>query len=319
MLSLLDNALLQGLSYGVAVLGLVLAFRILKYPDLTADGSFMLGAAAFAAVLGAGLGWVAALAATAAVGALLGMATATIHHVARMNRLLSGILTTMMCYSIAFRVLGGRPNVAIPGEATPLGTIAGLDRSMGWAGFEVHPAMLATLIACVLLVVLGLWFLLGSEWGLGLRASGGRPELAIRMGLRPHRFVVAGLALANVLVAASGALISARQGFMDVNMGVGIVIILIASMVLGEEILLRVSPALMRRGTIGRLVAAVLGTCLYYLLYLTVLRASIRGWIPLDVRPTDLKLVSAVAVVGVMLWRARRPGASVEDPIMNNT
>ena len=314
VLGLFDNALVQAASYGIAVLGVVLALRVLRYPDLTADGSFLLGATAFAGALTAGTGWpVAALAAVAA-GCLAGLATAAIHTLVRVNKLLSGILTSMVCYSLAFRILSGRPNVSILDYRTPYAAASDADRVGRFIELGLHPLSLGLGLLVLGVVCAGVWMLLRSEFGLVLRATGSRPSLVERAGRRPARYVTVGLAVANGLVGLAGAAVTARQGFVDVNMGVGVIIVLIAALVLGEETLRHVWRRVGTSAIGGRVAAAVFGTLLYYLLYLGILRASLAGILPIDIRPTDLKMLSAAMVVAVILVRVRSQNIE-EDPL----
>lgn len=302
LVSLLDNALLQGLGYGIAVLGLAISFRVLRYPDLTADGSFLLGAAAFGAILVSGLGWATAIVGSVVTGVLAGAVTALLHAGAGVNRLLSGILTTMISYSLAFRVLSGRSNLSLDSRSTPFSLAEALDAKWDGFGLSVHATSLAISLgvaAAAAFVVLGL---LKSELGIVLRATGENESLISSLGRRPKYYHALGLALANGLIGLTGGLVAARQGFADVNMGVGIIITLAAALVIGEELmrLVGLNPAV---SILGRVIAPVVGACLYFFLYLLVLRASILGWIPLRIRPTDLKMMSALIVVAVVLVR----------------
>lgn len=316
MLSLLDNALLQALSYGIATLGIALALRIVRYPDLTADGSFVLGAAVCGAVLLETGSWPVAVLASVAAGGVAGLLTGTIHQVARVSRILSGILTSMMCYSLAFRTLSNRPNRSIAGIGTPYDFAASLDRR-GW-GVEwgLHPASLLIGSTVTGLVVAIVWWALRSEWGLVLRATGSNASVIRSYGRKPDRYVLSGLIMANGLVALSASLVVTRQDFVDINMGVGILILLIAALVVGEQILGRIAPALAAHPLLGPLAGALVGTFLYYLFYLAILRASVRGWLPVQVQPTDLKLLSALVVIAVILLRSRSARTESEQPVV---
>ena len=306
MLGLLDSALLQGVFYGVAAIGVAIAFRVLRYPDLTADGAFVLGAASFAAaMLTLAWPWWAALAVAVGAGGLAGLATGLIHQVAGVNRLLSGILTTMICYSLSFRILSNRGNRSVQGVETPLNWAASFDRSGGMTGIGLHPATLLLGVVTVGFVVLVVRFLFRSEWGLVFRATGSNASLVDRYGLNSKRYMLAGLFLANALVAVSASMIVARDGFVDVNMGIGIIIVLIAALVIGEQILYWVAPQVANHAVWGPIGAALTGTFLYYLLYLIVLRASVRGILPLGILPTDLRMLSAILVVLMVLVRSR--------------
>src|SRR5690242_9768157 len=113
MLDLLTNAALQACAFGIGCIGVALSFRVVRYPDLTADGSFMIGGATFAAAVGAGCHWLVAAACACAAGMAAGILTAILSERIHITKLLSGILTTMICYSLSFRLLGGSPNRSV--------------------------------------------------------------------------------------------------------------------------------------------------------------------------------------------------------------
>lgn len=306
MLGLIDNALMQTWGYGIAVIGIAIAFRILRYPDLTADGSFILGASVFASVLlFAEWPWWAGLALASLAGGVAGIITGLIHQIARVNRLLSGILTTMICYSLAFRVLSERGNRSVLGVDTPFARAFLRDRASGFSDLGLHPATLGLGLVTLAGVTLFAWLLLRSEWGLVLRATGSNPKVVKRYNRQPGFYVLAGLFLANALVGFSGGLIVARDGFVDVNMGTGLIIVLIAALVVGEQIFRWVAPRLAARPMAGPALAAIGGTFLYYLFYLIILRVSLRRDLPIQILPTDLKMISALVVVMVLWIRSR--------------
>jgi len=304
-ISLLDNALLQGLSYGLAVAGVMLAFRVLRYPDLTPDGSFLLGSAAYSAAVVAGAHWFPALIAAFACGALAGVLTSLLNSGFGVNRLLTGILTSMMAYSIGYRMMGGRPNIGLGSEATVFDPLRRLDNLEQLSHLGLHSGQLLTSLLVALVVAGVVAFLLRSEWGLAIRALGSHPGLLKELRHKPSRLQAQGLALANGLVGVSAAVVVSRQGFVDINMAVGIVITLIAALVIGEAVLriFGIDPA---RSVSTRILAVFMGTVLYFLLYILILRASILGWIPVEIRPTDLKLLSALAVVLAVSVRNRK-------------
>ena len=327
LVSVLDNALLQGLGYGVAVVGVAIAFRVLKYPDLTADGSFLMGASVFGAMLAAGCWWLPAMIAAVAAGAVAGCVTAGLHTTLGVNRLLSGILTAMMCYSIAFWVMSGRSNIQISDTPTMFsvalaaatGTEAGVDATpqakraaRDARRRQTHLRAVVVLAVIAGLVVAAVYFLLQSDLGIVLRATGENEPLVESLGRHPRRYQTLGLALANGLVGLSGCLIVARQGFTDVNMGFGVIITLVAALVIGEEIvrLARLDPA---QSLLGRAASGVLGAFVYFLLYLLIVRASILGWLPVRIQPTDLKLMSALIVVLFVVLRNRSRSSTPES------
>lgn len=292
-MSLILNVILQGLTYGVAVMGISIALRVLRYPDLTADGSFLLGAAVFANLLLRSIPWELALPVAMVAGGTAGIVTALLHTWLGVGRLLSGILTTMGCYSLAFRVLGGRATV---GTADLRTMFSGVTLSAPGSA-QVIVSMVAVGLACACV----LW-LLQSETGLILRATGDNRPLLRDTGHNPAVYEVAGLFVANALVATSGAMVCAEQGFADLGMGVGVIVTLIAALVLGEQVL----P--FRALWVRQCAAPVIGASLYYFLYLGIVRASVRGWLPVQVQPTDLKIIAAVTVVLSLVIRRSRGG-----------
>ena len=304
MLSLVDNAALQGLSYGCAVLGVMLAFRILRYPDLTPDGSFLLGSTTYAAVLSAGYPSSIALVFAFCMGSLAGVLTSLFHAWIGINRLLSGILTTMIAYSVAFRVLNGRPNVGLiryPGLFSWFKVFDGLTWSKA---FGIHLGQLLVCLIVSSFVAGFLLYLLRTEWGLLLRATGNNSDLVSEIERSPIVFQTQGLAIANGIVALSAAVISDRQGFADINMGTGVIITLVAALIIGEG-LIRLFQSETHNLLLMRILSSFLGCFVYYLLYLLILRASIRGWLLVEVKPTDLRMLSALVVIVVVALRAR--------------
>lgn len=296
MLELASNTLIQALTFGVAGIGAAIAFRVIRYPDLTADGSFMLGSAAFSSVLTATGQWVFAVLASIIAGAGAGLVTATLNSKLGVSRLLSGILTSMIAYSVSFRLMLGRPN-------------AGLDTNMtmfaapGGGANEEFTLAVAALFALV--VILVVWRLLHSELGLLLRTTGANSGLVADLGRSPATYRAIGLAIGNGLIALSAALVSAQQGFADINLGVGVIVTLIAALVLGEQTLGRI-PGVARAHLATRVAGPMFGATIYFFLYLLILKASVEGWIPIAVEPTDLKLLSAALVVLVLALRRDR-------------
>lgn len=314
LLGVADGALQQGLTFGIGATGVALSLRSLRFPDLTSDGSFLLGATAFGATVTSGLAWPFALGVALIAGAGAGITTAAIHHVAGVNRLLSGILTSMICYSVGFWFLSGRPNIGIENRATPYTAAERLDATASWAGGDLHLAQLGVSALFVAAVVAGLWVLLGSQWGLVLRATGQDESLVTSLGRAPSRYRTMGLTIANGLVGLAGGLVAARQGFADVNMGPGSIVIFIASLVLGEELVRRVLP--LRQDSVpARLLAPLAGCIAYYGIFLGILRASIAGLLPVGIRPTDLRLISAILIVSVVFWRSRRSQDGAADAL----
>jgi putative tryptophan/tyrosine transport system permease protein len=248
-------------------------------------------------------------------GAGAGLVTGILYSKVGINRLLSGILTTMMAYSIAFHILSGRSNIGLLDVTTAFSWAEIYDQQYAGAGFAaVHPASVFVSLLIVVVAVSALLVLLRSNFGLLLRATGGNAMLVESLGRSPAGLTLVGLALSNALIALAGAMVTSRQGFADVNMGTGVVIMLIASVVIGEEISrrLRLDPA---RGLSAKFCAPILGAFAYFFLYLLILRASIVGWLPFQVQPTDLRFLSAVVLITAIALRGRTSRSLADEAL----
>ena len=312
ILGVLDNSLLQGLNYGIAAVGIAIAFRILKYPDLTADGAFLIGASTFGALVSTGHSWLSSMLYAVVASGLCGLTTALLFEKCGVNRILSGILTSMMCYSIAFWILSGRPNINLTDEHSMFSSAQSWDANAHWSHLGIHPATIGISLFLVFIVTTLLTLLLRSEFGVVLRATGETVTLVEELGRQPFHYYAAGLVMANALIGLAGCLVSARQGFVDVNMAFGTVITLVASLVVGEE-LLRLFGFVPSRNLAARAASGVVGASFYFFLYLLILRLSILGLIPMKIQPTDLKLMSALIVVFFAVIR-RHTNRTAEQP-----
>ncbi|MFH1609213.1 MAG: ABC transporter permease, partial [Candidatus Bipolaricaulota bacterium] len=206
----------QGLIYGLMALGVYISFRVLSFPDLSVDGTFPLGAAVGATLIVSGWNPYAALGVAFAAGAVGGAFTAILATKFRIQGLLAGVLTMIMLYSLNLRIMG-RPNLPL------LGRPSVFRLAQSW-GIPVPWANLATAAAFALGAVLLLDLLFRTEVGLTLRATGDNPGMVRAYGTSPAGMVVAGLALANGLVALSGALVAQYSGFAEVGLGVGTIV-----------------------------------------------------------------------------------------------
>ena len=284
LLSIFENSFSQGLSYGIAVLGIVISFRILNYPDLTADGSFMLGAVVFGTVFNQTDSILISLGLAFAVGGLTGFVTASIHTYFSVNKILSGLLTTMICYSVSFWILKNSPTIGIN---------------------QLHMNHFLFLIVLAIILIALFYILLESDYGIIFRAFGKNESLVLENGINTKMIRIIGLMISNSLIAFSGAILTMRQGFADVNMGTGIIIILLASLILGEEILrfLSFKPD---RQILIRIVSSFFGSFIYYFFYIVVIRASILGRLPIKINPTDIKAISAIIIIIVFILKKTR-------------
>ena len=269
-----------GLIYGLVAVGVFLSFRVLNFPDLTVDGSFPLGAAVVAAAITGGLGpWLGTVLAVAA-GALAGLVTALLNVRFKILHLLASILTMIALYSINIRVMG-RPNVALLGEATVLTPFEGLGLPSLW----LRPLLLLIVVALVAALLVRF---LGSEIGLAMRATGVNPRMAEAQGIRVGAVTCLGMALSNGLVGLAGALFAQVNGFADVTLGTGTIVVGLAAVIIGETLV----P---RAGVAAAVVGCLLGSVFYRIVVALALEADFLG-----LEASDLNLVTAV-LVGIAL------------------
>lgn len=283
--NLVPVTLAQSLVYALLVMGIMIPIRLVGFPDLTCEGSFPLGGCVCAALLLAGWHPVIATLAAIAAGVLAGALTALVNLRFGLSPLLAGIVVFTGLYSINLRVLG-QSNVALFDTASLFQLIhPELTQSVGLQIGFFALLMLAVLVALR-------WYL-RTESGAALRVVGVNADLAPSLGISVWTYTIAGLALANGLIGLGGALIVQQQGFVDVGMGLGVLINGLASLVIGE--------ALTGRKTLTRQLAApVVGSILYFQLVSLGLSSGLK--------PGDLKLVTAVFVLvtlGLPAFRAR--------------
>jgi putative ABC transport system permease protein len=271
------------------------SFRIFNIPDITAEGSVTLGASVTAALIVAGYGAVLAT----AMGVLAGMAAGTVTGVlatkCNINRLLSGILVMTALYSINLHVMG-RSNLPLLDHTTLAtraeqfgGVLFAGSTEISVAGWTIGVRDASMLIAILLFViVIGvlLYAFFHTHLGTAMRATGDNPQMIRALGVSVDALTILGLALSNGFVALSGALLAQYQGFADVQMGVGIVVLGLASVIIGE--------ALVGSRAVGLLIAGtVMGSVLFRLLVAIAMRWGLN--------PNDLKLITAIFVFAALV------------------
>jgi putative ABC transport system permease protein len=277
-----------GLVFGLVALGVFLSFRVLNFPDLTVDGSFPLGAAVTATLIVNGADPYPATVVAIIAGSLAGLLTAFLNLRFGILHLLASILTMIALYSINLRIMG-RPNVAILNEPTVLSPFQGL----GLANMYVKPlfAGVGVVVASILLAR----FLL-SDYGLAMRATGANPRMARAQGVDTTRTTYVGMAVSNGLVALAGALFAQINGFADVTMGTGTIVVGLAAVIVGEAIF-------GSRSLITWIVGCIAGSIIYRVAVAIALNAGFLG-----LNASDLNLVTAVLVaVALILPGARNP------------
>lgn len=272
MINILYTSLELGLLYTPAILGVFLTFRILNFPDLTVDGSFVTGAAATAMAIKCGVPGVFALGFGFIAGVCGGSLTSFLHTRLGIGKILSGILSLSMLYTINLRLMHG-PNISLLNE---LRTIDLFKAPMN------HFLVISFLFVIVLLLKLLIDWFLQTEFGLALRATGDNESTAKSFSININRTKIIGISLSNGLVGLAGGLLSQFQGFSDISMGTGSVVIILAALMLGETI--AVNSKISKTTT-----AIIVGSVIYQLIINVSLWLGLAG--------TDLKFISASIVV----------------------
>ena len=277
LITALPGAAAQGLIWGIMAIGVYITFRILDIADLTVDGTLCTGGAVCIMMMLSGHNvWVSMLVATGA-GLLAGLATGIFHTFMVIPAILAGILTQLSLYSINLKIMG-KANQAI--NVDKFNLLVSLRRVKGVALTQNTLFIVAIMI--IILIAVLYWFF-GTELGCSLRATGCNPSMSRAQGINTDRNKVLGLMLSNGLVALSGALLTQYQGFADINMGRGSIVIGLAAVIIGEAIFSRIF-----RNFALKLLSVVFGSILYYLVLQIVI------WMGID---TDLlKMLSALVV-----------------------
>ena len=254
LMTALPGAAAQGLIWGIMAIGVYITFRILDIADLTVDGTLCTGGAVCIMMMLSGHNvWVSMLAATGA-GLLAGLATGIFHTFMGIPAILAGILTQLSLYSVNLKIMG-KANQAI--NVDKFNLLVSLRRVKGVVLTQNTLFIVAIMI--VILIAVLYWFF-GTELGCSLRATGCNPSMSRAQGINTDRNKVLGLMLSNGLVALSGALLTQYQGFADINMGRGSIVIGLAAVIIGEAIFSRIF-----RNFALKLLSVVFGSILYYL------------------------------------------------------
>ena len=276
------GAIEVGLIFGLVALGAYLSFRVLAFPDLTVEGSFPLGAAVAATLIVVGLNPVLATLAAALAGAAAGMVTAYLNVRFKILHLLAGILTAVALYSINLRIMG-RPNMPLLGQETLFTPLRGLEVP----SYVLVPTALAMVVIVVKLL---LDRFLHSEIGLAMRATGANPEMARANGVDTGGLTILGLTMSNALVGLAGGLFAQTQGAADISMGVGVIIVGIAAVIIGETLM----PS--RRLVILTL-AVITGSIVYRIAIALALNAGFIG-----LTASDVNLITSGLVALALIW-----------------
>ena len=292
MIDLLIPTVAQGLLWALMALGVYVTFRVLDIADLTVEGSFPLGAATAASMMVAGYGSLTSLAAAFVTGTLAGVVTGLLHTKMKIPALLAGILTMIALYSVNLRVMG-KANLSLLGVDTSFK----IARSM--LGVNMAQTTLVVGLAVTIIVGMFLYWFFGTQIGAAIRATGFNQQMIRAQGVDTDVTIILGLLLSNGLVAVSGALVAQSNGFSDVGMGTGTIVIGLASVIIGEVLF-------GTRSFKNCLVSVVLGSIVY--------RIVIAAVLAMGMPPNDLKLFTSVLValaLSMPLIKAKLSGRKV--------
>lgn len=295
----LFGAFEAGLIYALMALGVYISFRVLNFPDLTVDGSFVTGAAVASVLIINGHSPVYATMIAIVAGFIAGCFTGLLHTKGKINPLLSGILMMIALYSINIRIMG-RPNIPLLQESTlftsitafweNVGLNAPFNQMLSFFGIQSNPETWAILFFALIIALIVKFltdYFLKTEVGLALRATGDNQRMIRSLSANTNVLIVLGLGISNAFVAFSGALVAQYSGSADAGMGIGMIVIGLASVIIGE--------ALFGTKTIARTTLAVIGGSIIYRIVVSLaLRADF-----LDT--SDMKLITSVIVISALV------------------
>ena len=294
-MTLLIGSLTIGLILSLLTLGVYISFRIFDIADMTADGSLTLGASVCAVLLVYGVNPLGATAAGFAAGIIAGVVTGVLHTKFKIHSLLSGILVMTALYSVNLQVMG-KSNIPLMKETTFVSWIESLGgRLLGdkifvsIIGWEVAVRDITALFASVVLIVVMaclMYCFFRTHLGTAMRATGNNPQMIRALSVNTETMIIIGLALSNGLIALAGALLAQYQGFVDVQMGIGILVWGLASVIIGEAVVGR-----------DHLMTTIIGVILGSLLFRLLVAIALR-W---GMDPNNLKLMTALFVFGALV------------------
>lgn len=281
-LSALPGAAAQGIIWGLMAIGVYITFRVLDVADLTVDGSLGTGGAVLVMCATSGMNIYLSMIMAFLAGCLAGLVTGVFHTVFGIPAILAGILTQLALYSINLRILGNKANQ----------TINVMNYDLVVSLRNIKQSIIVGLVIVFVFIAILYWFF-GTELGHSIRATGCNQSMARANGINTNVNKIIGLVISNGIVALSGALLAQYQGFADVNMGRGAIVIGLAAVIIGEVVLGKIF-----KNFALRLLACVFGGVVYYVVITFVLRLGLNA--------NDLKLFSALVValfLGVPYWK----------------
>lgn len=273
----MEGAISQGVLWGLMTLGVYLTFRLLNVADMTVDGSFAAGGAITAVLITKGMNPLLTIIFVFVAGAICGLVTGFMNTKLKINILLASILTQIALYSINIRIMG-RANTPLLGNPTMMSKLRALT---GENISTTTSSLIIGLIFIAAIIALMYWFF-GTEFGSAIRATGSNEHMVRALGVNTDTTKIAGLMISNGMVAMSGALVAQSQGYADVGMGTGTIVVGLASIIIGEVIFGS------HFGFWYTLISVVLGSVIYRIIIAVVLQLGLKS--------TDLKLLTALIV-----------------------
>ncbi|WP_305205560.1 ABC transporter permease [Faecalibaculum rodentium] len=284
----IEGAIGQGILWGIMALGVYITFRILDFADLTVDGSFATGGAVSAVLIMNGVDPWITLPAAIVAGCLCGACTGLLHTMCKIPPILAGILTQIGLYSINLMIMdkSNLPLLKVDTMFSRLADAIDLPRSISrWLTTNNLVCLLIGILFAVVVIGFAYWFF-GTETGATIRATGNNANMVRANGVSTNRTNILALILSNAFIALSGALVAQQQGYADVKMGIGAIVIALASIVIGEVIFGR------KGGFLRRLISIIVGSIIYRIIVAVVLQLGLNA--------DNLKLFTAI-LVGVAL------------------
>lgn len=271
----------QGLIYGVMALGIYITYTVLDFPDLSVDGSFPLGGVVSTSMLLNGINPVISLLASALAGALAGLVTGFIHVKLKVRDLFSGVIVMTALYSVNLRIAGGKSLITVPRNAS---TLFRNNPLVDTLPSSISTLIISLIIALIIKLIMDLFF--KTRFGLLLRASGDNEQVVTSLARDKGNIKIAGLVIANALVALSGGILCQQQRMFEISMGTGTLVLGLASVIIGLTVFKK--PSCGSTATI----AVLTGAIIYKLCYTLA--------IVLGLKPTDMKLVTAVLFLAIL-------------------
>lgn len=291
-MNLVVSAIGQGLLWALLGLGLYLTFRILDFCDMTVEGTFPLGAATAVTAITNGVSPLLATLLAVVAGMIAGLITGLLYTKSKIPSLLAGILTMTAIYSVNLRIMG-KSNISLLGQPT---LFNGALRDLP----QYFDSVTLGFIVVVIITILMVLFLV-TDYGQAFIATGDNPTMAKSLGIHTDKMVIVGLMISNGMVGLCGALIAQNNGYADINMGIGTIVIALASIIIGEvafgELTLN-----------QRLVAVTLGSIIYRIILLAVLQLGFSA--------NDLNLISSIVLAICMMIPQFEQRLNIKKPIL---